>query len=160
VSLPEILDVTAGGRMMWYAKEDRLALYTDRRQLGRGSSPDRFNFQVAPDLLCDYRSLPFKDNIFRLVVIDPPHYSPAADSIMAIKYGSLQGDWRGAIAAGIKECYRVTRPGGTLVFKWSETKFKIGQLLELVDIEPTIGHRSGAKGNTLWVLFYKPKNEA
>ena len=48
---------------------------------------------LAPDTVCDFTSLPFKDGAYKLVVFDPPHLTRAGDtSWTAIKYGVLIGE--------------------------------------------------------------------
>ncbi|WP_193786120.1 hypothetical protein [Xenorhabdus bovienii] len=35
---------------------------------------------IAPDIVCDFRSLPFASNTFQLVVFDPPHLERAGEN--------------------------------------------------------------------------------
>ena len=37
----------------------------------------------------------------------------------------LNENWKEEIRAGFKECFRVLKPNGTLIFKWSEVQFPI-----------------------------------
>lgn len=48
-----------------------------------------------------------------------------------IKYGALYSDWRDMLAKGFKECFRVLKPGGFLIFKWNETDIKVSEVLKL-----------------------------
>ena len=49
-----------------------------------------------PDVVGDFRDMPFEDETFRLVVFDPPHLLHAGDdSWLAKKYGVLnESTWR------------------------------------------------------------------
>lgn len=61
-----------------------------------------------------------------------------------------------ALKQGFKECFRVLEPNGTLIFKWNETDVKLKEILQLTDQKPVLGHKSGKRSNTHWVLFMKP----
>lgn len=73
-----ILDVTCGGRSIWFNKNHHLALYCDRREeeyeqtFGK-AQPSTRHIKVHPDMIADFTDLPFDDNTFNLVVFDPPH---------------------------------------------------------------------------------------
>jgi SAM-dependent methyltransferase len=72
------------------------------------------------------------------------------------KYGVLDKDnWQDDLTAGFAECFRVLKPGGTLVFKWNETSIPLKDILKLTDQKPLVGHPSGKRMNTHWVLFLK-----
>ncbi|MDR8330941.1 class I SAM-dependent methyltransferase, partial [Acinetobacter baumannii] len=63
---------------------------------------------VEPDVLMDFRDMPFKDGQFTLVVFDPPHLVKAGkQSWLAAKYGKLSEDWHEDIRKGFAECFRV-----------------------------------------------------
>ena len=74
----KILDVTCGGRSIWFNKQNPLALFCDRRQeeyeqtFGK-TQPATRHIKVDPDIIADFTALPFDDNTFYLVVFDPPH---------------------------------------------------------------------------------------
>lgn len=74
----KILDVTCGGRSIWFNKQHPLALYCDKREVeyeqtfGKAQPATR-QIKVHPDVIADFTDLPFEDNTFHLVVFDPPH---------------------------------------------------------------------------------------
>lgn len=112
----KVLDPCCGSRMFWFNREDSRAVFGDQRReehtLGDGRS-----LRVAPDMVMDFRSLPFKDHAFTLVVFDPPHLLRAgAVSWLRAKYGVLDRDrWQEDLRLGFAECFRVLRPDGVLV---------------------------------------------
>jgi len=155
-ALPPILDTTAGGRMMWFDRNNPLVLYIDKRQLEPTYLCDGRLFEVSPDMVADFTDLPFPDNTFWLVVFDPPHLLRVNDTAyMAIKYGRLHDDWREVIRDGFEECMRVLRPNGTLIFKWSEVQITTTDVIKAIGRKPLFGHRSGRKMNTHWMTFMK-----
>ena len=68
-----VLDATCGGRMMWFDKQNPIAMFVDQRDVDPGFVQQRPNFSVKPDAIMDFRHLEFADNTFHLVVFDPPH---------------------------------------------------------------------------------------
>ena len=58
-------------------------------------SDDR-TIEINPDVVADFRHIPFPDNHFHLVLFDPPHFRWAGDnSNLAKNYGRLPADWGG-----------------------------------------------------------------
>lgn len=152
----QVLDVTCAGRMIWFNKHDQRAIYVDRRE-GEFTLCDGRTYTIAPDLTADFRQLPFPNNKFRLVVFDPPHLAKCGqNSWLAKKYGRLAPSWQDDICAGFSEAFRVLKPGGVLVFKWSETEIPLKRILELSPIEPLFGH-TGTGAKTYWMTFIKPE---
>lgn len=49
---------------------------------------------VTPDVVADFRDMPFEDNTYDLIVFDPPHLKLAGpnSSIMKAQYGQLDKD--------------------------------------------------------------------
>jgi hypothetical protein len=75
---------------------------------------------------------------------------------MRKKYGVLDSQtWREDLTAGFAECFRVLKTNGTLVFKWNEVSIGLKEILELTDQKPILGHPSGKRMGTHWVLFVK-----
>lgn len=156
--MQRILDATCAGRQMWFDKARADVVYLDRRQEPPGTIPQQPNWTVQPDVVADFTAIPFPDDTFDLVVFDPPHAKVLAESITGLKYGTLFGDWRPVLAAGLRECHRVLAAGGTLVFKWAESHVPVREVLELVPhLVPAFGHVTGKSGPTIWVTFYKPR---
>lgn len=150
------LDAAAGPRMMWFDREDARALYIDKRSETLTLCDGR-TITVAPDMIADFRDMPFPDETFYHVVFDPPHLERAGEkSWMRAKYGALSPDtWRDDLAAGFAECFRVLRPGGTLIFKWNEYQIPLSEVLALTPEKPLYGHRSGKQSKTHWCAFVK-----
>lgn len=156
-ALPPVLDVTCGGRMMWFDKHNPLALYVDNREVPDVELCDGRSFSVEPDIIADFRKLPFPDDSFNLVVFDPPHLVRAGeDSYMKTKYGKLEPGWETTLHDGFVECMRVLRPGGTLIFKWNEYQVPVRDVLKAIGEKPLFGHRSGKASKTHWMVFIKP----
>src|SRR6185369_12183068 len=120
--MKEVLDACCGSRMFWFDKTDGRALFVDKRRetVFDESKQGVQEIVVDPDVLADFKSLPFPDGHFAMVVFDPPHTFNGTDGYMAKKYGTLSGglDWKDEIRRGFAECFRVLMPYGTLVFKW------------------------------------------
>jgi SAM-dependent methyltransferase len=160
----EILDACCGGRMWWWDKAHPLAVYMDKRVAPHGSRPGRPNWNCTPDILGDFREMPFEDDSFRLVVFDPPHIVRDIDGDLTIQYGRLDSaTWQDDIRRGFAECWRVLKPGGTLVFKWAGS---LDGVKESFPTTPIVGTRSlrtaSKKGGlgTRWIVFYKPEESA
>lgn len=154
-STVKVLDPCSASRMMWFDKEDQRALFGDIRDEEHLLCDGRV-LKVEPDVLMDFRHLPFEASTFRLVVFDPPHLTRAGvDSWMRAKYGLLTSDWREDIRQGFAECFRVLEPEGILIFKWNETQVLVSELLALTDEKPLFGHKSGKREKTHWITFMK-----
>lgn len=150
-----VLDVTCGSRMMWFDPQDGRAVFSDIRREAMELCDGR-QLVVAPDVMADFRALPFPDGRFHLVVFDPPHLKNAGGSSwIAKKYGVLVATWREDLAAGFEECFRVLKPNGVLIFKWSEIQIPTSQVLALTPHKPLFGHPSGRNGKTHWIVFMK-----
>lgn len=158
-----ILDPCCGSRMMWANRQNPDVIFGDIRSetitvtdRSHGNPEGTRTLMIEPDVLLDFRDLPYPDGQFRLVVFDPPHLVRAgAKSWLAAKYGKLSDNWRDDIRRGFVECLRVLEPGGILVFKWNETQVRVGEVLALCPIKPLFGHISGRKGLTHWLVFMK-----
>ena len=157
-----ILDACCGSRMFWFDAKNPNVLFVDNRRLKKqviwkstNGNATRY-CTIEPDLLADFRHLPFPDGSFWHIVFDPPHLSTLSDRAwMAKKYGKLPKDWRPLIHDGFHECWRVLKPNGTLIFKWNEHEIKVREILDCIGIEPLYGHKSGRASKTHWMAFVK-----
>lgn len=114
-------------------------------------------FEVNPDTVCDFRKLPFPDKSFFLICFDPPHLLQAGEtSWIKKKYGSLNRlTWSEDLSKGFDECWRVLKPGGTLIFKWNETQISLREVLSCFSRRPVFGHTTTKRRDTHWMTFYK-----
>jgi len=151
-----ILDATCGARSIWFDKQDKRAVFADAREEIHFLCDGRV-LEVRPDEIIDFRHMPYQDNSFYMVIFDPPHLINVGDnSWLAAKYGKLnKQNWQEDIARGFAECFRVLKPNGTLIFKWSEVQIRLSQILSLTPYKPVVGHRSGKQMNTHWISFIK-----
>ena len=151
---PTVLDVCCGSRGFWFDRQDQRTVFCDNRT---GSYPvgDRAKpIIVRPDLRCDFTALPFSSSCFNIVVFDPPHLKRNGMlGDITKRYGILVEDWRGVFRKAFLECFRVLRSTGSLVLKWNSVEIPLSQVLELTEQKPLIGHRTGKKAQTHWVLF-------
>lgn len=72
MSQQTILDVCCGSRMFWFNKRDTRAVFADIRAEEHTLCDGR-RLVISPDLIADFRALPFADASFPVVVFDPPH---------------------------------------------------------------------------------------
>lgn len=151
-----VLDPACGGRMFWFDKSDDRVLFGDVRDESWELCDGR-RFDVKPDMLMDYRDLPFPDGTFRMVVLDPPHLRNAGDtSYMVRKYGCLdQETWRTDLKTMFGECFRVLKEHGVLIFKWNETQIPVSQILKLTAHKPLFGNKQPNRTGTHWIVFMK-----
>lgn len=147
--------------MMWFNKTHPNVLFSDIREHPEGlDCADGRLLKIDPDVIADFRKLPFENDQFKLVVFDPPHLENLGkNSWLAQKYGILSFDWRTDLKEGFRECFRVLGPHGILIFKWSESRIKVKDVLSLSPHPPLFGHRTGKSGKTIWLTFMNPQNE-
>lgn len=150
-----ILDCCCGSRMFWFDKNNPAVLFADIREVATKLCDSR-ELVIKPDIVADFRNMPFDDSVFKMVVFDPPHlHKLGQHSWMAQKYGVLLPTWETDIKAGFEECMRVLQPFGTLIFKWNEEQISTSKVLQIIGIEPLFGHPSGKHGRTKWMAFMK-----
>ncbi len=99
-SSKRILDVCCGSRMMHFDRTNPDVVFGDIRaetiivtDRSHGKQDGTRELIIAPDVLLDFRALPFADESFDLVLFDPPHLERAGPkSWLAAKYGKLGKD--------------------------------------------------------------------
>ena len=150
-----ILDACCGSRMMWFDKNNPLAVFMDIRR-EEFTACDGRHIKIDPDVIGDFRNIPFADDSFKLVVWDPPHFDRLGkSSYTAQKYGRLLPTWETDLKAGFDECMRVLEPCGILIFKWNEFQIPVSRLLSIFGTAPLFGHKSGKNSQTHWMCFMK-----
>lgn len=157
-----VLDACCGSRMMWFDKNNPLALFVDNRaEVLTAKDRDKIRtIEIKPDVIADFTDLPFEDNSFHIVVFDPPHLKTLGEtSWMAKKYGKLPKDWQIVISKGFEECMRVLKTNGTLIFKWNESEIKASEVLSAIRYTPLFGHTTGRQSKTIWMCFLKYQND-
>jgi len=162
-NLPPVLDVCCGSRSFWHNRQDERAIYIDKRverfEYTHKNRTGIYELEIKPTVQADFTALPFSENLFYLVVFDPPHILNLGEhSYTRQRYGKLPKDWASMLRSGFSECFRVLRPYGTLVFKWNEYDIPVSEILKLTPISPLFGHRRGKEGKTHWITFTKPNN--
>lgn len=147
-----VLDVCCGSKMFWFDKNNEKVVFMDNRVL-KDTLSDGRKLEVKPDIVADFRNIPFEDNTFYMVVFDPPHLLKVGEnSWLCKKYGKLSENWPDDIRKGFNECMRVLKPNGTLIFKWNEQQVKLSEILKNIDYKPLFGNR---RSNTHWLVFMK-----
>lgn len=147
-----ILDACCGSKMFWFDRNDKNTVFMDNRELEDVLCDGR-KLVIRPDIVADFREIPFSDNTFYLVVFDPPHLIKAGNnSWLAKKYGKLDDNWQRDISKGFDECMRVLKPNGTLIFKWNEEQVKLKEILNSINYIPLFGNK---RSKTHWLVFMK-----
>ena len=150
--MPKILDACCGSRVFWFDKENPDVTFMDCRQYFE-KLPTGHVINVNPDIVADFRDMPFEDDEFDMVVFDPPHLIHAGESSwLAKKYGRLDELWPEDIRQGFVECMRVLRPSGSLIFKWNEDQIPLSDVLEAIGEQPLFGNK---RSKTHWLVFMK-----
>ena len=139
--------------MFWFDKENKNTIFVDNREIDTRLCDGR-RLIIKPDIVADFKDMPFEDNTFYLVIFDPPHLKQAGEnSWLAKKYGTLDKDtWPQDIRQGFNECMRVLKPNGTLVFKWNEEQIKLSEILKTIEYKPLFGNK---RAKTHWLVFMK-----
>lgn len=156
-----ILDVCCGSRMFWFDKADTRVVFLDKRVEthilnDKSQKTGKRKLVINPDIQSNFCNLPFASCSFNVVVFDPPHFEKNGDkSWLNLKYGTLKGNWKDELKLGFSECFRVLKPGGTLIFKWCETEIPVSMILKLTPEKPMVGHKSGKQSKTHWISFMK-----
>lgn len=151
--MKKILDACCGSKMFWFDKENKHTTFIDNREL-EDTLCDGRTLKISPDIVADFRKMPFEDKSFYLVVFDPPHLARVGEnSWLAKKYGKLNPDtWKEDLRQGFKECMRVLKINGTLIFKWNEEQVALKEILEIIEYKPLFGNK---RSKTHWLVFMK-----
>lgn len=155
-----ILDASCGPKMMWFDKHNPNTIYIDIRKESKGFIKEAPNIEINPDIIMDFTNLKFKDNTFKLVILDPPHLKQrkCIQPILKKKYGGLNVEtWPDDILKGFKECWRVLDDYGILLFKWSSCDIKLKTILKIIPEKPLISNciRESRSSSTFWLCFMK-----
>lgn len=151
-----ILDMACGSKMFWFDKNEPHTIFSDIRETEETLCDGR-TLKIKPDILADFRELPFPDESFNLVVFDPPHLEQAGEkSWLAKKYGVLNKTWKNDIQQGFIEGMRVLKTHGVLIFKWNEEQISLADILKVIRYKPLFGNK---RSKTHWLVFMKFEKE-
>jgi SAM-dependent methyltransferase len=152
-----ILDPASSMRSFYFDRQDERVVFGDIREKETHLLSNGQIIDIEPDEVMDFKAIPYPDETFYCVIFDPPHlFDLSEKSWMRKKYGVLYREtWQDEIGQGFAECFRVLKPNGTLIFKWNQTSIPIKEVLKLTNEKPVIGHPSGKRMGTHWVLFIK-----
>ena len=154
--MSKILDVCCGSKMFWFDKNNKNVTFMDIRELDDILCDGR-KLSIHPDVIGDFRDIPFDDNTFDLVVFDPPHLIKVGENSWLVKkYGRLNETWPKDLRQGFNECMRVLRTNGTLIFKWNEEQIKLKDVLACFDKNPLFGNK---RSKTHWLVFIKENDK-
>ncbi len=156
-----ILDPASSMRSFYFDKKDDRVLFGDIRVKETHLLTNGQTIHIEPDEVMDFRAIPYPDETFKVVVFDPPHMLNLSEkSWMRKKYGVLDKEtWRDDLTKGFAECFRVLKDQGTLIFKWNEVSIPLKDILTLTPYKPVLGHPSGKRMGTHWVLFIKTEED-
>ena len=144
-------------RSFYFDKKDDRVVFGDIREKETHLLTNNQTIHIEPDEVMDFRAIPYPNETYQCVVFDPPHLLNLSEkSWMRKKYGVLDKQtWQDDLTKGFAECFRVLKTNGTLIFKWNETSIPLKEILKLTDQKPVLGHPSGKRMGTHWVLFIK-----
>ncbi len=142
----KILDLSAGGRAVWFNKNHPLAIYLDKRA------------EVNPTVVCNTNEIPGSVGTgFNLICWDPPHKNCGPNSDMSARYGYHKTpEILDTIERTGREAWRVSVPGALMAFKWNSSDIRLARIFALLpQWEPLFGHltKDGPRSQTYWVMF-------
>ena len=148
----KILDVCCGSQMFWFDKHNPDVVFMDKRK-EKIVLQDGREVIIDPDVVGDFKEMPFDDWTFDMVVFDPPHLLRAGESSwLAAKYGVLGKTWQEDLREGFCECMRVLKNNGILIFKWSDDQISTADVLKIFPEDPLFGNR---RGKAIFLVFMK-----
>lgn len=152
----KILDACCGSKMFWYDRHEEHTTYMDIRKeiLTYQDRNLTRKAEINPDVIGDFRKMPFESETFDLVIFDPPHLIKAGkESWLSKKYGTLDlVTWKEDIRRGFDECLRVVKTNGVVLFKWNEDQIPFKEVLKIISKRPILGDK---KSKTKWSVFIK-----
>ncbi len=142
----KILDLSAGRRAIWYAKDHPLVTFLDRRP------------EMEPTIVCDTREIPAEvGDGFDLVVFDPPHMNCGPNSDMSARYGyHTTATIIDTVRRSSAEAHRVSKPNALMALKWNNHDISLKKVFALMlNWEPLFGHltKDGSGSQTYWVML-------
>ena len=159
----KILDATCGSKEIWFQKNHPFVTFMDKRKgyffYQYPNSPKKEEYHIEPDVVSEWKDAPFPDNIFDMVIFDPPHIIRNGEKgILPTKYTVLKPDtWRQELQIGIKKLFDVLKPNGFFVLKWDECNIKKEEIFKLIPYPPLFGTRTGS--DNYWIVFLKYRME-
>ena len=126
-----------------------------------GHKKVRKGFVINPDVIGDFKKIPFNDNSFKLVVFDMPHMITLGETSHFKKiYGKLNKEtWREDIRKGLLEGFRVLENYGVLIFKWNNCEIPFKEIESLFPIPYLFANifssRTKTDKATKWFCFMK-----
>lgn len=159
--MSKVLDACCGSKMFWFDQNNPITTFQDKRTLDTNLCDGR-QLLVKPDVVADFTNMPWPDGVFKVVVLDPPHFDTGGDTgWQVLKYGRLPKGkvaWTEYLERMFSESFRVLDEDGILVFKWNETQIPVSKILSCCKYKPMLGHkRAGKSADTHWILFMKTK---
>jgi SAM-dependent methyltransferase len=159
-----VLDATTGGKHIWHEdmKQSDSVVFCDRRAVSPGEIEQQPNWSVQPDIIADYRNLPFSDTVFDLICFDPPHRvsdggMETLSGIIETKYGALHAQtWQSDLRNAFSELWRVLKTNGVLTMKWNDAMRDDSSVLEQLPETPLYGTNTAKENtDTSWWVFHK-----
>jgi len=151
-----ILDVCCGGKMFWFDKNNKNTIYCDIRSHEKGYITHCPNWSCEPDIIADYRDLPFDDESFNLIVWDIPHIIKKSTGLITKKYGNLGANWSPDTQKAFDCIWSKLKDKGVLIFKYSDLDIKVSDMLNLFPVKPLFGTMTKKSvNNTYWFCYMK-----
>lgn len=107
--MKKILDACCGSRMFWFDRKNPDTIFMDCREIEKELCDGRVLI-IEPDVVGDFRDMPFADESFRLVVFDPPHLIRAGEKSWLVQNTESSIKKHGALtcvkgSVSVSECW-------------------------------------------------------